>query len=94
MDKFGSLIRLKREEKGMLLRQVSAKLDVDTALMSKIERGERAAKKELVAKLARILAIDKEELMALWLADKIAMIIDNESQAERALNIALTQLKN
>lgn len=41
MNKFGDLIRSSREEKEMLLRHIAAELDVDTALLSKIERGEK-----------------------------------------------------
>ena len=42
---FGETIRHIRENKGMLLRQVAATLEIDTALISKIERGERTAQK-------------------------------------------------
>jgi hypothetical protein len=38
MNKFGDLIRAKREEQDMLLRHLSAELDIDTAQLSKIER--------------------------------------------------------
>ena len=45
-NSIGEILRKRREEKGLLLRQVAALLDVDTAILSKIERGERKAKKE------------------------------------------------
>ena len=48
MKTFGNIIRHKREEKGLLLRQVAAALEIDQALLSKIERGQRNAKKQLV----------------------------------------------
>ena len=48
MNKFGDLIRSTREEREMLLRHIAAELDVDTALVSKIERGEKTAKREHV----------------------------------------------
>ena len=51
----GELLREKREEKGLLLRHVSAELDIDTAILSKIERSERKATKEQIVKLAEIL---------------------------------------
>ena len=37
----GEILRENREKKGMLLRQVSAKLAIDTVILSKIERDER-----------------------------------------------------
>lgn len=39
-------IRTLREQNGMLQRKVAAALDVDAGLYSKIERGERPAKRE------------------------------------------------
>lgn len=45
MNKVGEIIRKKREEKGMLLRQLAALVDINQAIVSKIERGERKANK-------------------------------------------------
>ena len=94
MNKFGDLIRAKREEQEMLLRHLSAELDIDTAQMSKIERGERTAKREHVHQLIKIFKLNEEEAIALWLADQVSAVVEKEEQAERALNIALTQLKS
>lgn len=94
MNKFGDLIRAKREEQEMLLRHLSAELDIDTAQMSKIERGERTAKREHVHQLIKIFKLNEEEATALWLADQVSAVVEKEEQAERALNIALTQLKS
>ncbi|HRP45550.1 MAG TPA: helix-turn-helix transcriptional regulator, partial [Ginsengibacter sp.] len=57
---FGETIRALRESKGLLLRQVAAALEIDTALISKIERGERTAQREQVTKLAAMLEIEEE----------------------------------
>ena len=75
MHKFGSLVRLKREENEMLLRHLAAKLDVDTALLSKIERGERIAKRHHVESLIEILKLNKENAKTLWLADQLYAMI-------------------
>lgn len=93
MNKFGDLIRAKREEQEMLLRHLSAELDIDTAQMSKIERGERTAKREHVHQLIKIFKLNEDEATALWLADQVGAVVEKEDQAERALNIALTQIK-
>lgn len=45
-SQFGNKIRILREEQKMLLRQLAPLLDMDTAQLSKIERGERNAKKK------------------------------------------------
>lgn len=92
MNKFGDLIRNTREEKEMLLRHIAAELDVDTALVSKIERGEKNAKREHVLALAHLFNINSDELIALWLADQVSHLLDSEPQAERAIRIALNNI--
>ena len=93
MHKFGSLVRSKREENEMLLRHLAAKLDVDTALLSKIERGERIAKRHHVESLIEILKLDKENAKTLWLADQLYAMISEEDEAINALHVAEEQVK-
>ncbi len=51
MNSLGEKIRTIRESKSLLLRQVAAHLEIDTALISKIERGERRLTREQVLNL-------------------------------------------
>ena len=88
MKTTGELIRNKREKKGLLLRHVSAQLDIDTAILSKIERGERKATREQIIKLADILEIDKEALLIQYLSEKILYEIRNEDLGIQALKVA------
>ena len=86
---FGETIRHIRENKGMLLRQVAAALEIDTALISKIERGDRYAKRTQVIQLAEYFNIDKNELLTLWLADKVLDAIEGEDELKRkAIEVA------
>jgi len=89
----GEILREKREEKGLLLRHVSAKLDIDTAILSKIERGERKASKEQIIKLAKILDLDKEKLIIQYLSEKILFEIKDEEFGEKALKVAEQKIK-
>jgi HTH-type transcriptional regulator, competence development regulator len=94
MNNLGQKLRVLREQKGLLLRQVAAILEVDTALISKIERGERKASKQQVEKMARLLEVDRELLIALWLADKIeTSIVEEPDAAYEAINIVRKNLK-
>ena len=93
MNKFGDLIRNTREEKELLLRHIAAELDVDTALVSKIERGEKTAKREHVLALAELFNINPEELIALWLADQVYTLVADEEQALNALKVAEQEVK-
>jgi transcriptional regulator with XRE-family HTH domain len=85
---FADRIKQLREEKQMLQRHFAAAMDIDTPLFSKIERGERRAKREQVITIAKILKCDETELLTLWLADRIIEAIDNEKElAVKALNV-------
>ena len=90
---FGLRVKELRETRGLLQRQVAALLDIDTPLYSKIERGERIARKEVANNLATILKIDKDELLALWLADQVYNIVKDENVALQALLITGEELK-
>ncbi|MEM8528566.1 MAG: helix-turn-helix transcriptional regulator [Bacteroidota bacterium] len=88
MNKFGATIRNKREASGLLLRQLAAKLEIDTAMLSKIERGERNAKRSQVSILAEILKLNEEELLTYWLADKVYEIVKYDEVGCQALKVA------
>ena len=60
----GRKIKKSREEQGVLQRQLAALLDIDTPMFSKIERGERRAKREQVIKIAEYLHQDETELLS------------------------------
>jgi HTH-type transcriptional regulator, competence development regulator len=84
-SQFGSKIRELRVKQKMLLRQLASRLDVDTSIISKIERGERFMKKEQIPLLAEILLADKNELLTLWLADQLYDVLKGEPLADEAL---------
>ena len=84
MNNFGRKIRELREAKGLLLRQVAAYLETDTAHISKLERSERKAKKEQVMKFALIFSADYNKLLTLWLSDQIYELVKNEENAIQA----------
>lgn len=93
VSQFGNKIRQLREQQSLLLRQVAPLLEIDTPLLSKIERGERTAKKEMVNKLADILKADKEELLTLWLADQVYDVVKDEKVANEALKSVSKKIK-
>lgn len=90
----GEKIRKLREKQNLLLRQMAAHLEVDTALVSKIERGERKATKEQVIKIATFLKIDADELLMLWVADKVETAVGEEKNlASDAMNLVKRKIK-
>lgn len=93
MNYLGNKIRELRESKGLLLRQVAAYIEVDTALVSKLERGERKAHKEQVSRIAEFLEVEEKDLMLLWLADRIADSIEGETLGMEALKYVEREFK-
>lgn len=91
---FGSKIKELREEQGVLQRQLAALLEIDTPMFSKIERGDRRAKREQVIKLAEYLHQDEKEMLTLWLADKVLDAVDGEKElCCDAITVAQEQIK-
>lgn len=88
----GSRIRELREQNNILLRQLAAQLDMDTAMLSKMERGDRFFRKDDIKALARIFKQPEQELIILWLADKILKTIKDEEYKQQALELAAKSL--
>ena len=93
MSSFGERVKQLREQKNLLQRHVAGLLDIDTPMLSKIERGERKAKREQVLLMAKIYEADKDELLTLWLSDRINETINNEPLAGDALKLVLEKHK-
>lgn len=83
----GKRIKELREQQELLQRQLAAELEIDTPMYSKLERGERKAKREQVIKMAKIFDVKQEELIAFWLAGQILEVVKDESEALNALEI-------
>ena len=92
-ETIGEKLRHIREEKELPLRKVAALLDIDVAILSKMERGERKITKEVVLKLADIYDYNPDELMVSFLSDKILYEIQDEDLGIKALKVAEERAK-
>jgi len=72
MKSFGEFIRKTREDKGLPLRKVAAALDIDTSILSKIERNERRATTEMIPILAGTLEKPEKEIEIEFIKSAIA----------------------
>jgi predicted nucleotidyltransferase len=88
MESLGATIRKLREDKDLPLRVVAAYLDIDQAILSKIERGQRYANREQVVKLAEFFKVKESELLVAWLSDKVVYEVADEDVALEALHVA------
>ena len=97
MDNLGETIRTLREEKELPLRTVAAFLDIDQAVLSKIEQGQRNATREQVVKLADYIKIKESDLLVSWLSDKLVYEVDDEDVALKArlelFNLEMKQIE-
>jgi len=93
VNQFGEQIKQLREQKGLLQRQVANQLEMDTPMLSKIERGERNAKREQVTILSKIYNVSEEDLLSLWLADKLFEVLKDEDVALKALSVTEDEVK-
>lgn len=63
-------------------------MDIDGSMLSKIEGGDRKAKKEQVAQFAKVLKMNPDELLTLWLADQLIEVVEGEYLALKAIQVA------
>ncbi len=92
-ETIGEKLRHIREEKELPLRKVAALLDIDVAILSKMERGERRITKEVVLKLADIYGYNADDLLVSFLSDKILYEIQDEDLGIEALKVAEERAK-
>lgn len=92
-SQFGEKIRALREQQHLYLRQVAPLLEMDTAQLSKIEKGLRQLKREQIPTIAHILKADEDELLTLWLSDQIYAVVKDEKLANEAIQVTEEKIK-
>jgi HTH-type transcriptional regulator, competence development regulator len=93
MNSFGDTIRKLREDNELPLRTVAAFLDIDQAILSKIERGQRKPTREQVVNLAEYFKVKENDLLVAWLSDKLVYEVEDEDVALKALQVAEEKVK-
>lgn len=88
MDTFAGKIRELRLQKGDPLRKVAAFLDIDQAILSKIENGKRTALRENVLRLEEYFGLVPGTLLVQWLSDRIVSEMGEEDLAIEAIRLA------
>ncbi len=85
---FGETIKALREEKKLPLRKVAGYLDIDQAILCKIEGGRRNATRKQVLKLSAFFETTEHDLLVAWLSDKLVYEMQDEDIAIEALHVA------
>ena len=88
INNIGLTLRNIREEKAISLRRAAALINVDVAVLSKMERGERKFNQDHIKQLAHLYKANTEELMILFLSEKVLYEIGENNLALKALKLA------
>ena len=90
---FGEWLRDQREQRHWPLRKVAALLDVDTSIVSRLEKGNRQPQRDYVEKLATIFEQDANALLVLYLSDRVAHELAPEDCSDEVLRAAEEKIK-
>lgn len=93
MSTLGFRLRELREQAGLSLRKAAMQADIDVAILSKMERGERKFSKDLVLRLADLYNANSDKLVITFLSEKVLYELQNEDFGLEALKAAEKQLK-
>ena len=88
MKLVGEYIRELREKQKLPLRKVAAYLDIDTSILSKIERGERPVNLDLISKISQFFSLDESNLLTEYLGEEIARKVYQANNIEKIFKIA------
>ncbi len=88
MKSLGNILKVAREEKEMILRKVSAEVDIDQSLISKFEKNERKPTKEQLIRLAKFYNLSEQELIINWYSEKIAEDLKYTQATTEILRVA------
>lgn len=62
-------------------------------MFSKIERGDRRAKRTQVIQIAKYFNVDEKELLTLWVADKVLDAVEDEKELKsEAIKVAQSSI--
>ena len=87
-----TLIKNARINKGYKTRELAQMLSIDQALVSKFESGTRKPTRDQVKQLAHFLDIPLEEILPLWIKEKILYEIQDEEFASQALTLVQEEI--
>jgi len=85
---FGEYIKKLRLDNNLTLTQLAAKLNLDSANLSKIENGKREFDKKRIPLLSYIFLIDEEEIMNEYVSDQIGKSIYEYNCSKQLLKVA------
>lgn len=93
MKSIGTTFKNIREERKLLLEDVTKKTGINKTLLSRIENGKRLPTREQLNLLCKYYKIKKDDIVVQWLSDKIVYEIKDEDLALPAMMVAEEKIK-
>jgi len=92
-ETFGQYIRRLRKENNLTLTQLAAKLELDSANLSKIENGKRDFDEKKIDLLCSVFKLDKTQVEKELISEKVVKSVYNYNESEEILTLAESKLK-
>ena len=92
-ETFGEFIRELRSQKGLTLTQLAAKLELDSANLSKIENGKREFDEKKIDLLCKVFQLDKTEIEKELMSEKVAKKLYSYPSSHEILTLAESKIK-
>jgi Fic family protein len=87
-----TLIKSARKRKGLKIRELAQLMSIDQALVSKFESGIRRPTRIQVQQLSDLLEIPLDDILTLWIKEKVLYEIQGEHLALEALNLVQEEI--
>ncbi|WP_282148513.1 helix-turn-helix domain-containing protein [Algibacter lectus] len=88
MKTLGETLKEARDKTELILRKVSAEVDIDQSLISKFEKNERKPTKEQLIRLADFYNLSQKDLIISWYSEKIAEDLKYSESTTEILKVA------
>lgn len=88
MKTLGETLKEARDKTELILRKVSAEVDIDQSLISKFEKNERKPTREQLLRLANFYNLSESDLIISWYSEKIAEELKYTESTTEILKVA------
>ena len=93
MQTIGTTFKNIREERNLLLEELTKRTGISKAVLSRIENGKRLPTREQVIQLCKYYKTETNEIIVQWLSDKLVYEVQDEDFALQAMQVAEEKIK-
>lgn len=93
MQTIGATFKNIREERNLLLEELTKSTGISKAVLSRIENGKRLPTREQVNQLCKYYKAERNKIIVQWLSDKLVYEVQDEDFALEAMQVAEEKIK-